>query len=196
MEEKTLTIEDVLCMLDEIEPGKGRRGYEALITTLRQSPNAHLYQQIEQMAAEAGTDRSKVGWEREAVSQHRMLDHLLTLDPETLELELSAGVDLAVTDYQALMRLCVVRRGRSGPEEDAQLEALGLALSTLGLSTPSPEVEQALDKLDRTVGELQLAYKKEVGTQIASSRVTQHLLARGLRELRATGKVSELDDEE
>src|SRR5262249_11528314 len=160
------TIEDILCMLDEVEPGKGRRGYELLITTLRQGPQAELYRQIEQMAIDAGTDRSKVGWEREAVTHHRTLNRLLTLDAENLRLALAAGADLVATDLAAMVKICASRRAR-GQGDAVQLAALETELVASFQDSIIPGISEAQQTLDLAVEELVSAYAERVGPRLA-----------------------------
>jgi hypothetical protein len=171
-------------MLDEIEPGQGRRGYQALITTLRQGPQAELYRQLEQMAEDAGTDRQKVGWEREAFLHNQQVDHLLTLDPDALTLELAEAADMGVSDYHTLVKICAARRGRNESDE-AKLAALELELSSIGPPGASPLVGQALERLDKALRHLVNACAVEVHPATARTLAAQYVLARVLRELRA-----------
>lgn len=113
MPEEVFTIEDVLCVLDEIEPGEHRRAYQVLVACLREGSLGELYHQIEQMAEDAGTDRQLVGWEREAVLHHRTVDRLLgSASCEPLA-ELFGDETLEI-DLQALLNVCGARRQRGG----------------------------------------------------------------------------------
>lgn len=185
MREKTLTIDDLLCMLDEIEPGQGRRGYELLVETFRQGPQAALYAQIEQMSDDARIDRRKIGWEREAVLHHRHLDRLLTLEPHQLALELAEGIDMETADFHALLRLCAARRAR-GEGDAEKLAGLEQALATYASPASSLDVGEALQKLDTVIVELVDACTSEMSARLAHTRAVQYLLARVMRELRAS----------
>lgn len=184
MPEKTFTIEDLLCMLDEVEPGRGRRGYELLVATFRQGPQAELYAQIEQMAEDAGTDRSRIGWEREAVEAHRTLERLLAAEPAELTQELAGGLDPTHADHPTLLRICTARRAR-GEGEDEKLAALATELSAFAPEPYHEHVRRVQEKLDAVLDELMLAYAAEEGPAPARRQAAQHLLARALRELRA-----------
>lgn len=113
MSKGAFTIEDVLSLLDEIEPKRGGRAHEALVMSLREGPLAELYRQIEQMAEDAGTDRELVGWEREAVLHHRTVDRLLGSGSSEPLAELF-GDDALEIDLQALLNVCGARRQRGG----------------------------------------------------------------------------------
>lgn len=182
MEEKTLTIEDLLCMLDEIEPGQGRRGYELLVATFRQGQYAKLYAQIEQMAEDAGTDRNKVGWEREAFLLNQHLDYLLGLDPDRRVLELAAGIGMVADDYETLLRICTTRRVR-GEGDIAELTALEHHLTAILQDKRAPKISAAQESLDLAIEQLVRAYTERVGAKLAHQKTTQYLLARVCREL-------------
>jgi len=126
MSEEVFTIDDVLSLLDEVEPKRGGRAYEALITSLREGPLSELYRRIEEMADDAGTDRRLVGWEREAVLHHRTVESLLGSESWEQVAELIAEDALEI-DYQALLNICAARR-RRGEGDPERLEGVERAL--------------------------------------------------------------------
>lgn len=121
MSEVAVTIDDVLCVLDEIEAGEQRHAHRVFLGILSQSASAEVYREIEQMAEDAGTDRRLVGWEREAVLHHRAVDRLL--GSERWEDEPARVEELIEADLEALLRVCAARRGR-GEADRERLEGI------------------------------------------------------------------------